>query len=61
MDKSAVVFMKGVYEIAVCFLVRYIGTVKYTVEPLLLQSKFSSILKVNNFDRGIHVDSVFNK
>ena len=23
----------------------------YTVEPLLLQSKFSSILKVNNFDR----------
>ena len=36
------------------FLVRYIGTVKYTVEPLLLQSKFSSILKVNNFDQDTH-------
>ena len=46
------VFIKGVYETAVCFLVRYIGTVKYTFEPLLLQSKFSSILKVKNFDRG---------
>ena len=28
------------------------GNVKYTVEPLLLQPKFSSTLKVNNFDQG---------